>query len=67
MKEPKRIKLNDTPSAKDVKKIRLTSNYDLTMKDDIYIRPDNDSIYKPINNENNKQNNSQSISELESL
>jgi hypothetical protein len=62
MKEPKRIKLNDTPSAKDVKKIRLfsiNSNiYDITMLDDTYIRPDNDSIYTPLknNNENNSSN-----------
>jgi len=62
MKEPKRIKLNDTPSAKNVKKIRLSSInsdiYDITMSDDTYIRPDNDSIYTPVtnNNENNSSN-----------
>ena len=62
-KEPKRIKLNETPTAKDVKKIPMPSlenqQYDISMNDDVYIRPDNDSIYKPIkNNENNSENNS---------
>lgn len=62
-KEPKRIKLSETPIAKDVEKIPLppldSNKYDIGMVDDIYIRPDNDSIYKPINNnEDHKQNNS---------
>jgi hypothetical protein len=71
MKEPKRIKLSETPTAKDVEKIPLPpinpNQYDINMTDDVYIRPDNDSIYTPIKNENNQQNNSESISELESL
>jgi hypothetical protein len=52
--EPTRLKLNpETPSAKDVNKIRLPSlnkddTYNIDMKDDIYIRPDNDSIYVPV-------------------
>lgn len=59
-KEPKRIKLSETPSQKDVKRIPLPpiNQYDIDMVDDIYIKPDNDSIYNPINNENTQQDNS---------
>lgn len=62
-KEPKRIKLNETPIAKDVKRIPLPpleqDKYDIGMSDDIYIRPDNDSIYKPVKpNEDHTKNNS---------
>lgn len=62
MKQPQKIKLTDSPTSKNVNLIPLTSknNYPDTMEDDIYTR----SIEK---NENNKQNNSESISELESL
>lgn len=61
-KEPNKIRLNETPSAKDVKKIPLPpinpNQYDIDMSDDVYIKPDNDSIYTPIDNENTEQNNS---------
>lgn len=61
--EPQKIKLTNTPpSSKDVRKIPLPpinpNQYDIDMSDDIYIRPDNDSVYKPINDENTEQNNS---------
>ena len=52
--EPTRIRLNpETPKAIDVNKIRLPplnkdNIYDINMKDDVYIRPDNDSIYVPV-------------------
>lgn len=56
MKEPNKIPLDPTtPRAKDVKKIPLTKLYtDFDMDDDIY-RPDRDSIYTIINDENNKK------------
>jgi len=62
-KEPNKIKMNDTPSpSKPIKKIPLPpinpNKYDIDMSDDTYIRPDNDSVYKPIENENNSENNS---------
>lgn len=61
-KEPQKIKMSGTPSHKDVKKIPLPpinpNQYDINMNDDIYIRPDTDSVYKPINDENTEQNNS---------
>jgi hypothetical protein len=71
MKEPTKIRLTETPSpSKEVKKIPLPSinpnKYDLDMIDDVYIKADNDSIYIPIQNENNKQNNSESVQQLES-
>lgn len=48
MKEPKRIPLDPSiPKAKDVKKYPLV-NYPEPMEDDIYIRPDSDSVYTPI-------------------
>jgi hypothetical protein len=52
--EPTRLKLNpETPSSKNVNKIPLPPmnqdrTYDIGMKDDVYIRPDNDSIYVPV-------------------
>ena len=57
MKEPKRIPLTDHPRNKEPQKIPLTTtcHYDIEITDDILIK-----------NENNKQNNSTSISELES-
>lgn len=57
-KEPKRIPL--PPLHKDL------VEEDTPIKNKI-IRPDNDSIYNPVINENNSQNNSESISELDSL
>jgi threonine dehydratase len=58
MKEPTKIKLTDNPKNKNVKLTPLpsTQNYDIEMSDDIWIK-----------NEDNKQNNSQSISELDSM
>lgn len=62
MKQPQKIRLTNSPISKNVNLIPLPSknNYPDTMEDDIYIR----SIEK---NENNKQDNSESISELDSL
>ena len=58
MKEPIKIKLTDNPENKNVKLIPLpsTEHYDIEMSKDIWIK-----------NEDNKQNNSQSISELDSM
>jgi len=58
MKEPTRIKLTDNPENKNVKLTPLPSNkyYDVEMSDGIWIK-----------NEDNQQNNSQSISELDSM
>ena len=57
MKEPTRIKLTDNPKNKSVKLIPLPSmkNYDIDISNDSWIK-----------NEDNKQNNSQSIQQLES-
>lgn len=52
MDEPKRIPLTDNPKTKEPKRIRLWADEDKTLDD--------------IDNENNKQNNSTSISKLES-
>jgi hypothetical protein len=56
MKEPKKIKLTDAPSTKDVKKIPLhpidPNKYEETIK------PDSDCIYISIKHENNSENNS---------
>ena len=58
MKEPIKIKLTDNPENKNVKLTPLLSTeyYDIEMSDDIWIK-----------NEDNKQNDSQSISELDSM
>jgi hypothetical protein len=60
-KEPKKIKLTDTPSCKEPNRIPLPplhpNKYDVDMMDDIY-RPDRDSVYIPIKNEDSQQNNS---------
>jgi hypothetical protein len=53
--EPTRLKLNlETPIHKSVSKIPMPpldsteiDHYDISMSNDIYIRPENDSIYKP--------------------
>jgi len=57
MKEPTKIKLTDNPENKKVNLIPLPSmsHYDIEMTDDLWTK-----------NEDNKQNNTQSISELES-
>lgn len=58
MKEPKRIKLTDSPESKKVNLTPLPSNnYPETMDDD---------VYQKTKNENYTQNNSQSIQQLES-
>jgi len=59
MKEPKRIPLTDSPRNKEPQKIPLTipNRYDIEMIDDILIKSDN---------ENNQQNNTTSIQQLES-
>jgi len=61
MKEPRLIKLTDNPENKKVKLTPLPSDtqYDIEMNDDIWI--------KEKNNEDNRKNNSQSISELDSM
>jgi hypothetical protein len=58
MKEPERIPLTDSPKNKEPKKIPLItpSKYDIEMIDHLWIK-----------NEDNKQDNSESISELDSL
>lgn len=59
-KEPQKIKLTESPSAKDVQKIPLPPlvpiEYDKTS--DVFVKPDSDCIYIPIHNENSEQNNS---------
>ena len=57
MKEPKRIPLTDNPKKKEPQRIPLTTpnHYDIDMSDDIWIK-----------NENNQQNNTTSIQQLES-
>lgn len=62
MKEPQRIKLTDSPTNKRVDLTPLPSlkdKYPDRMNDDVYIKPL--EIY-----EDNQQNNSQSIQQLES-
>lgn len=57
MKEPTPIPLTDNPRHTEPPKIRLTTpnHYDIEMTDDIWTK-----------NENNQQNNTQSIQQLES-
>jgi hypothetical protein len=57
MKEPIKIKLTDNPLNKNVKATPLPSTiqYDIEMENDVWIK-----------NEDNQQNNSQSIQQLES-
>jgi hypothetical protein len=38
----------ETPRAKCAKSYPLNTTYPDSMQDDVYIRPDNDSIYTPI-------------------
>jgi hypothetical protein len=59
MKEPKRIPLTDNPRNKEPQKLPLTTpnHYNIEMIDDIWIKTDN---------ENNQQNNTTSIQQLES-
>ncbi|MFN9957401.1 MAG: hypothetical protein ACK55I_30210 [bacterium] len=57
MKEPTKIPLTNNPRSKEPNKQSLSTpnHYDIDMRDDIWIK-----------NENNIQDNSESISELES-
>jgi hypothetical protein len=57
MKEPKRIPLNDNIKNKEPQRIPLTTSdyYDIDMSDDIWTQ-----------HENNQQNNTTSIQQLES-
>jgi hypothetical protein len=49
MKEPKQIPLDpDAPRSKKVDTTPMPQLYIDSMEDDVYIRPDNDSIYAPI-------------------
>lgn len=61
-KEPKKIKLTETPTSKEPQRIPLPplcpNQYDVEMVDDIYYKPDKDSVYIPINNEDTEQDNS---------
>lgn len=60
MKEPKKIKLTDSPESKKVSLTPLpsiNSVYPEVMRDDIYIKT-KEHILDDCNNENNSQNNS---------
>ena len=68
MKEPKRLPLTDNPRHKEPEKIPLTTNYPESIIDDLWERHYTISG-PPIfakNNEDNQQNNTTSIQELES-
>ena len=68
MKEPKRIPLTDGPRIKEPKKIPLKTEYLDALEDDLWDRHETNHS-PPIlakKNENNKQNNSTSIQQLES-
>jgi hypothetical protein len=71
MKEPQRIPLSDSEKNKEPKKIPLTtsSKYDIEMFDDLWQKHDmsRGSIILSKKNEDNKQDNSKSISKLDSL
>jgi hypothetical protein len=65
-KEPNRIRLGDAPlSSKPITKIPMPPIYDIRMEDDTYIKPDTDSRYIKINNENFLENSTKSIQNLE--
>ena len=70
MKEPKRIPLTDHPRTKEPNKIPLGSNrtYPESIQDDLWIREETNGG-PPIfskHNEDNQQNNTTSIQQLES-
>ena len=55
MKEPEKIPLNpSTPRSKSVQKFPLNKIYPENIKDNLY-RPDNDSAYIPIKNEDTQK------------
>ena len=68
MKEPQRIPLSDNPRCKEPKKIPLEKLYLDSIQDDLWEK--HDTVGGPPvfakKNENNQQNNTTSISELES-
>lgn len=68
MKEPKRIPLTDNPRSKEPERIPLSKQYIESMEDDIWDRQD--TKHGPAilakKNENNQQNNTTSIQQLES-
>jgi hypothetical protein len=71
MKEPQKIPLTNNPRSKDVKKFPLTQSnqFDIQMQNDTYSNPNNYKTFWKlftINDEDNSQNNSTSIQQLES-
>ena len=68
MKEPKRIPLTDNPRSKEPQKIPLTTSYPEPVVDDIWEK--HDTNHGPTilakKNENNQQDNTTSIQQLES-
>lgn len=49
MKEPQKIPLDpSTPKAKQVRQLPLPGLYPEAMHDDVYVRPDSDSVYVPV-------------------
>lgn len=71
MKEPERIPLTNSPKHKEPKRIPLTTstNYDIEMFDDLWTKHEmpGGSIILSKKNEDNKQDNSESIQQLEAL
>lgn len=50
MNEPSKRPLDpSTPKSKEIKKYPLNQIYPEPMSDDVYIKPDRDSVYTPIN------------------
>jgi hypothetical protein len=58
MKKPQNIPLNpDAPRSKKVETTPMPQLYADRMEDDIYIRPDRDSVYVPIQKPQEDENN----------
>ena len=58
MKKPQNIPLNpDAPRSKKVEITPMPQLYLDRMDDDVYIRPDNDSIYVPVTKTEKDENN----------
>ena len=58
MKKPQNIPLNpDAPRSKKVEPTPMPQLYADRMDDDVYIRPDSDSIYVPIQKSQEDENN----------
>jgi hypothetical protein len=69
MKEPEKIPLTDNPRSKEPEKIPLNKIYPEPMTNDVWDRFDtynSTPVFAKKNNENNLENNSQSIQQLES-